>query len=255
MNFADVAANLAARRALFQPLAHTRHGRLIVAAIARIIDELGLVDDAVNLLMRAHEAEIGFEPDAFGADLVGRRLHQRRDMVAQLLAHIANERLEDFLLRIEIGVEAAERGSGAARDRADRRFVKAALAEFDRRGVEQLAQRPPPAFGARRLVARIARAFACFGPRLIHGCLSASPRPAPPASWHLSTTGKQKTTKPVSKLKLGSCFIIGSGAAWQAPAQEKQTGRRGVAHHMGEFSCVLSSARCAVPCSPPARFP
>src|SRR3546814_5605834 len=72
-------------------------------------------------------------------------------MIAELLAHIADERLEDFLFRIEIGVEAAERGSGAARNRADRRFVKAALAEFDRRRVEQLAQRPPSALGARGL--------------------------------------------------------------------------------------------------------
>src|SRR3546814_20369296 len=79
-------------------------------------------------------------------------------------AHIADERLEDFLFRIEIGVEAAERGSGAARDRADRRFVKAALAEFDRRRAEQLAQRTPHALGARGLVARFARAFSRFGP-------------------------------------------------------------------------------------------
>src|SRR3546814_13296547 len=83
--------------------------------------------------------------------------------------------LSDFLIRIEIGVEAAERGSGAARNRANRRFVKAALAEFDRRRVEQLAQRPPSALGARGLVARFARAFSRFGPRLIHGCLSVPP--------------------------------------------------------------------------------
>src|SRR3546814_1149512 len=80
-------------------------------------------------------------------------------MIAELLAHIADERLEDFLFRIEIGVETAERGSGAARNRADRRFVKAALADFDRRRVEQLAQRPPSALGARGLVARFARAL------------------------------------------------------------------------------------------------
>src|SRR3546814_5748074 len=90
--------------------------------------------------MLAHEAEIGFEPDTFGADLVGRRLHQRGDMIAELLAHIADERLEDFLFRIEIGVEAAERGSGAARNRADRRFEKAALAEFDRRSEEHTSE-------------------------------------------------------------------------------------------------------------------
>src|SRR5690606_36213216 len=139
-------ADLATRRARLQPLAHARDGRFIVAAIACVIDELGLVDDAVYLLMLAHEAEIGFVTDALGADLVGRRLHERRDMIAQLLAHIADERLKDFLFRIEIGVEAAERRARAARDRADRRLVKTALAEFDRRRIEQLAQRPPPAF-------------------------------------------------------------------------------------------------------------
>src|SRR3546814_2645091 len=119
-------------------------------------------------------------------------------MISELLAHIADERLEDFLFRIEIGVEAAERGSGAARNRADRRFVKAALAEFDRLRVEQLAQRPPSALGARGLVARFARAFSRFGPRLIHGCLSVPPFvSAPPASWHFRTTGKhdRKSTR------------------------------------------------------------
>src|SRR3546814_2511605 len=60
-----------------------------MAAIARIIDELGLVEDAIDHLMLAHEAEIGFEPDTFGADLVGRRLHQRGAMIAELIAHIA----------------------------------------------------------------------------------------------------------------------------------------------------------------------
>src|SRR3546814_15577347 len=112
-------------------------------------------------------------------------------MIAELLSHIADERLEDFLFRIEIGVEAAERGSGAARNRADRRFVKAALAEFDRRRVEQLAQRPPSALGARGLVARFARAFSRFGPRLIHGSLSVPPFvSAPPSLWPFRPTGR-----------------------------------------------------------------
>src|SRR3546814_2564085 len=84
---------------------------------------------------------------------------------------------------------------------------------------------PPSALGARGLVARFARAFSRFGPRLIHGCLSVPPFvSAPPASWHFRTTGKQKTTESYSKLKLGSCFTIGCGAAWQAPAQENQKG-------------------------------
>ena len=133
VDFADVGTDFAALGATFQPLPHARDRRFIMAAIARIIDELGLVDDAVDFLVLAHEAEEGFKPDALGADLVGRRLHARRDMVAQLLAHIADERLEDFVLRIEIGIETAERGAGAARDAADRRIVKSALAKLGRR--------------------------------------------------------------------------------------------------------------------------
>src|SRR3546814_3890683 len=66
VNLADVVADFTARRALLQPLPHARDGRFIMAAIARIIDELGLVDDAIDLLMLAHEAEIGFEPDKIG---------------------------------------------------------------------------------------------------------------------------------------------------------------------------------------------
>src|SRR3546814_11698664 len=109
--------------------------------------------------MLAHEAEIGFEPDTFGADLVGRRLHQRGDMIAELLAHIADERLEDFLFRIEIGVQTAERGSGASRNRADRGIVKAASCALDRRRIELLAPRPPSAPGARGLVTPFGRPF------------------------------------------------------------------------------------------------
>src|SRR3546814_20682773 len=73
VNLADVVADFTARRALLQPLPHARDGRFIMAALARIIDELGLVDDAIDLLMLAHEAEIGFEPHSFGADPFGPR--------------------------------------------------------------------------------------------------------------------------------------------------------------------------------------
>src|SRR3546814_11292114 len=61
VNLADVVADFTARRALLQPLPYARDGRFIMAAIARIIDELGLVDDAVDLLMLAPEAALGFE--------------------------------------------------------------------------------------------------------------------------------------------------------------------------------------------------
>src|SRR3546814_17925006 len=107
---ADVGPDFAARRAGLQSLAGAFGRGFIVAAIAGVIDEFGLVDDAVNLLMLAHEAEEGSAADAFGLDLVGRGLKDRGHMVAQLLAHIADERLEDFLFRIQIGLEDAERG-------------------------------------------------------------------------------------------------------------------------------------------------
>src|SRR3546814_19151374 len=89
--------------------------------------------------MLAHEAQEGMEAGMFGGDLVGCGLDDRRDMIAKLFAHVANERLEDFLFRVEIGVEAAERRAGAAGAGADRRFVKTMLAEFDRSGIEQFA--------------------------------------------------------------------------------------------------------------------
>src|SRR3546814_20242974 len=82
--------------------------------------------------MLAHEAQEGMEAGMFGGDLVGCGLDDRRDMIAKLFAHVANERLEDFLFRIEIGVEAAGRRAGAAGDGDDRSFVKTIIAEFDR---------------------------------------------------------------------------------------------------------------------------
>src|SRR3546814_13376038 len=79
------------------------------------------LDDAIDFLMLAHEAQEGMEAGMFGGDLVGCGLDDRRDMIAKLFAHVANERLEDFLFRIEIGVEAAERraeiGRASCRER------------------------------------------------------------------------------------------------------------------------------------------
>src|SRR3546814_6083500 len=101
--------------------------------------------------MLAHEAQEGMEAGMFGGDLVGCGLDDRRDMIANLFAHVANERLEDFLFRTEIGVEAAECRPGAAGDGAGRRFVKTLLAEFARRGTAEFAQCPQPALLTRRL--------------------------------------------------------------------------------------------------------
>src|SRR3546814_3823934 len=76
--------------------------------------------------------------------------------------------------------------------------------------------------------ARCAGSCRALRPRLLPFRSAADPwlplRPpfvsAPPASWHFRTTGKQKTTESYSKLKLGSCFTIGCGAAWQARSEE-----------------------------------
>ena len=76
------------------------------------------------------------------------------DMGARGMAHVADERAEQLLLALEIGVEGAERDAGAGGDAGDRRLVIAALAELLRRRLEQLAHGPPPALGARRLVGR-----------------------------------------------------------------------------------------------------
>src|SRR3546814_10149262 len=51
------------------------------------------------------------------------------------------------------------------------------------------------------LVARFARAFSRFGPRLIHGCLSVPPFvSAPPASWHFRTTRSEEHTSELQSL-------------------------------------------------------
>ena len=95
------------------------------------IDELGFVDDAIDFLMPAHELEEAQQARALGGDLVGRGANARRDMVADLVGHVADQRAEDRVLRIEIGVETAQRDPGAARDPADRSVVKPLFAELD----------------------------------------------------------------------------------------------------------------------------
>ena len=101
--------------------------------------------------MLAREVQEGSERTTLRVDRALCPLHRRGDMVAHPARHVGDERTEDRVLRIEIGVETAQRGASATRDITDRRIVETAFAELARRSVEQFAQRPPPALGARRL--------------------------------------------------------------------------------------------------------
>ena len=123
-------------------------------AIDVLGDELRLLDDPVELGMLAGEGDEGGEAEPLGRQPVRRAAHRLGDMAPGRLAHVADERAEQLLLAFEIGVEGAERDAGARGDPGDRRLVKAALAEFLRRRLEQLAHGLAPALGARRLVGR-----------------------------------------------------------------------------------------------------
>ncbi len=91
--------------------------------------------------MRPHELEEGRQSAAFTVERVGRLGEDRRDMVADLGGHVADQLLEYRLLAVEVGVECAQGDAGAARDPDDRPFRKALLAELLERRVEDLAER------------------------------------------------------------------------------------------------------------------
>src|SRR3546814_21021204 len=103
--------------------------------------------------MLAHEAQEGMEAGMFGGDLVGCGLDDRRDLIAKLFAHVANERLGDFLLRLDIGVEAAASRAGTAGDRAARCCLHTTLDGLALSGNKPIAQGTPPAPCARGCVA------------------------------------------------------------------------------------------------------
>ena len=151
---------LVARRG--QARGNAGRGGLVMLAIALGLDELGLVDDAVDVAMLARELEEGFERAAFAVDRVAWRLELRRDAVADLRRHVAHERLEHRLLAVEVGVEGAERDAGALGDADDRAVGKAALAELVARGIEDLAQ---GAFAARRARRLAVAGRGWFAPR------------------------------------------------------------------------------------------
>jgi uncharacterized metal-binding protein YceD (DUF177 family) len=98
VDLADIGADLTPRRSRLQPLMDALDRGRIMAAIAVIIDEFRFIDDPVDFLVRADEVEERLQPDAFGGDAVGRGLHQRRDMIAQLRRHIVHQRAEHRIL-------------------------------------------------------------------------------------------------------------------------------------------------------------
>jgi iron complex outermembrane receptor protein len=98
-------------------------------------------------------------------------------MFADLGRHVLDERREQRLLAVEIGVEGAQRDLRSAGDRHDRAFAEPLLAEFRQRCVEDLAQCLRAAGSARRL--------ALAG----HGCGSSHRRALPASAWRCLIAG------------------------------------------------------------------
>ena len=115
------------------------------------IDELGFVDDPIDLAVRADEGQEQFERAAFRRPACRWPRDSTGATWSRTCADMsADELLKHRLLAIEIGVEGAERDAGAARDPDDRAFREALLAELFQRRVEDLAKRP---LAARRCAA------------------------------------------------------------------------------------------------------
>src|SRR5437868_1801733 len=136
------------------------------------LDELRLVDDPVDGAVIVSEFEEGFERATLAVQAIRRFAKRGAHIVGDLGRHVADERLEQFLLRIEVSVESTERHAGALGDADDRAVGKAALAEFLARGIEDLAQCALAARSARRL------AYCRADRRLyLHFCPHAAPLP------------------------------------------------------------------------------
>ena len=126
-------------------------GGFVVAAEGGRIGKFRLVDDAIDFLVLGSKAQERRQRRAFDLERAHVLMQGRTRAGAHLLAHVGDQRAEQRVLAVEIGVEAAKRHARTPRDRADRGFVKALLAEFLRRRIEQLAQGLTPALGARSL--------------------------------------------------------------------------------------------------------
>ena len=103
-----------------------------------------------NVITGDHPAETG-HVEMPSRWRIGRLAQNGRDMVPNLCRHVANERLKQSLLRIEIGVEGAESHAGPARDPDDRAFREPPLTELLPRRVEDLAEGTFAARGTRCL--------------------------------------------------------------------------------------------------------
>ena len=66
-------------------------------------------------------------------------------------AHVLDQRAEQFIFRIEIGVETAQRGPRPLGDAGDRGFVETLFTKFQRGCIQQFAFRPQPPRSARLL--------------------------------------------------------------------------------------------------------
>src|SRR5262249_14190696 len=110
-------------------------------AISGRLDEFGFVDDPVNVAVIAGEIEERGKRSPLSIEPVGGVGERRPDIVANLRRHVADERLEQRLLGIEVSVEGTQRDAGPLRNADDRAVGKAALSELIARGVEDLAQR------------------------------------------------------------------------------------------------------------------
>ena len=81
-----------------EPRGDAGRGRLIMLAIGSRFDELGLVDDAIDVAVVAGEAKEGRQRAPFAIQRVARARQGRADIVAHLRRHVADQRLEQRLL-------------------------------------------------------------------------------------------------------------------------------------------------------------
>ena len=80
-----------------KPRGDARRGRFIMLAIGLGFDEFRFVDDAIDVAMLARELEESLERAALAVEGVGRVLDRRRDIVADLRRHVADDRSEHRL--------------------------------------------------------------------------------------------------------------------------------------------------------------
>ena len=148
MNFPDIGTDLSLAGGIGQTGDVTRNGVIIMRAVTGRIDEFGFVDDPVKLLMLADELQKRRKADAFPLQPVWGGGYNRADGVSHLRRHIVHQCLKQRILRVEIGVEAAQRDARALRNAHYRTLVKPLFAKFRCRCVEQQAQGFAAAFGA-----------------------------------------------------------------------------------------------------------